>query len=494
MNTNHILSRLSLSAVLLFSLIVTSCSKNAADHRGELLALVPDDAPITVAMSPSAILKSAGAEASDRGITLSKELEQLISKDNYVKQFVDLIASAEGIDYNCAVIAGGTEFGSVLFALENPDKFKSWAENNGLDVADEGAYTVCHSKDAMQPGIVIDNNIAWFIGSCPEAAKAVTIVESNKERCKNAPLAEWKINRLSNSDVNVLVNLDTYSAMISSIMSMSGLSLPQYYSPECKFTAADFNFDGPTLRMNGEAFDEEGKPAAMLAEGSYEPIPVRTLELVKDCQIAFAFTMPDAMKDMFGSLIAQEAAGMDAEYTKFVTASLNTLKSMTFGASLNENASIATLKPTDITATAAIVYNKTAADSLAKDVIALANDTDIEATLSNGWKAWQEDSTFVIAPVPQFPDFKIHFSGHGDVALVSTDADVKLSDDTAASDLTGYASINLKKSHPALKLLNTPFGIEIYGATTNMKSEGHITLTDCDTPILETLIKFFSRL
>lgn len=494
MNSNHILSRLTLSAILLLSLIVTSCSKNLSDRRGELLALVPDDAPITVALSPAAILKSAGADASDRGITLSKELEQLTSKDNDVKQLVDFITSAEGIDYNCAVIAGGSEFGSVLFALDNPGKFKSWAENNGLDVSDEGAYTVCHSKDAMKPGIVIDKNIAWFIGSCPEAAKAVAIVESNKERCKNAPIAEWKINRLSNSDVNVFVNLDTYSAMITSIMSIPGLSMPKYYAPDCKFTVADFNFDGPTLRLSGEAFDEKGKPAAMLAEGTFEPIPVKTLDLVKDCQIAFAFTMPEAIKNMIGTFVAQEAAGMGDEYTNFITASLNTLKSMTFGASLDENASIASLKPSDITATAAIVYNKTSADSVVKDVIALADNTEIEATLSNGWKAWKEDSTFVIAPVPQFPDFKIHFSGHGDVALVSTDAEVKLSDDTAASDLTGYASINLKKSHPALKLLNTPFGIEIYGATTNMKSEGHITLTDCDTPILETLIKFFSRL
>lgn len=101
-----------------------------------------------------------------------------------------------------------------------------------------------------------------------------------------------------------------------------------------------------------------------------------------------------------------------------------------------------------------------------------------------------------MSPVSQFPDFKIYFTGKENVALISTDADIadtKLKSDSSLENLVAYISIDLKKTHPALALVNCPFGVKLYATTTAEKSEGYMTLTDTDGQLLETLINFISR-
>ena len=210
------------------------------------------------------------------------------------------------------------------------------------------------------------------------------------------------------SDVNLLINLEKYSEMMSGIfaMTMPGFNLPEYYSDRCKYSFSDLDFDGPTVRLFSEAFDAEGKSAPMLGKGTFEPIPSKALNLVKDNQIAFGFAMPAAFKKAFETFTTQGMAGMGSKYQKTVAATLNTLQSITFGISLDENTSLVGLRPSYISATAAIAYDKDRVEGMANDWIKLAENSDIKASLQNGWKAWREDSTFVMAPLSQYPDFK----------------------------------------------------------------------------------------
>ena len=489
-----------LTAFLVVATIVTSCSKSEiADRRADLLAMTPDDAPVTVALSPAAILKSAGAEIKGDGVVLPAQLEKIISKNKDIKHVAEMLTSAKGVDYNTLVIAGGTESGCVLFSLSDEAKFEGWAADNGMEVSNVGAYSVCHTPDSMNPGIVIDSNgIAWFIGSCADPAKAVEIVEANKHRATDNRLAEWKIENNEKNDINILINLEKYSDMISGIIAttMPGFSIPSVYSETCKFSFSDIDFDGPSIRMAGEAFDNDGKQTTVYAEGSFEPIPSKALNLIKDSQIAFGFAIPQPPKEFYVSFFAQDMGQLGTEYQNTIKSTMNALKSVVFGVSLKEDASIAGFKPTDLSATAAVAYDKSIAESAAADWIALAENSDLKATLTNGWNAWKEDSTFVIAPQPAFPDFKLYITGRDDLAMISTVADIAssdLKDNSSFDKLVAYGSINLKKSHPVLALVNCPFGVEMRFTATDKKAEGYITLTDCDTPVLETLLNFISR-
>ena len=485
---------------LVTALAVSSCSKSeTADRRADLLALTPDDAPVTLAFSPASILKSAGAEVDGDKIAMPEQLNRLFSKTGDFKHIADMLTSANGVNYNCAVAAGGTEFGCLLFALSDSDKFKSWAKDNGMTTAAEDGYTVCYFPDELKPGIVIDNDVAWFVGTCPDTQSALKVVKSNKERADENKIAQWKIDRLTKSDVNLLINLEKYSEMMSGIfaMTMPGFNLPEYYSDRCKYSFSDLDFDGPTVRLFSEAFDAEGKSAPMLGKGTFEPIPSKALNLVKDNQIAFGFAMPEAFKKAFETFTTQGMAGMGSEYQKTVAATMNTLQSITFGISLDESTSLVGLRPSYISATAAIAYDKDRVEGMANDWIKLAENSDIKASLQNGWKAWREDSTFVMAPLSQYPDFKIHLTGRDNLALISTSAEISsddLKDNSSLENLIGYSSIDLKKSHPVLVLANCPFGVELLFTSTDEKSEGHITLTECDTPFIEALLTFIGRL
>ena len=296
----------------------------------------------------------------------------------------------------------------------------------------------------------------------------------------------------------MFIDVASYTEMIQKLYDQIGMniSLPSAYSADCAYGLSDINFDGPTITMTAEAFDKDGKTTPMLAAGTYTTIPSETLALVKGAQVAFGFSIPDAWAEMFSNLYTQEMSNFGQGYQDVVKSTIKCLKSMVFGMSFNENSSIATAKPTDFSGTVAIEYDKAAAETTAADWAALAQETDFEATLANGWKAWKEDSTFVVSPVSQFPDFKIYFTGKENVALITTDADIadtKLKSDSSLDNLVAYISIDLKKTHPALALVNCPFGVKLYATTTAEKSEGYMTLTDTDGQLLETLINFISR-
>lgn len=484
---------------LLAAFFASSCSKNeAVDRRADLLALVPDNASV-VALNPAAILKSAGAEVSSNKIKLTKQLQNLSEIGNAFGVYFNIITEADGVN-RYSTVAGGTKDNYFwLIAIDSPSSFISWAKKNDFEVIADEKQTVCLKEiETMPCAVVIEGNIGWFAATAPTADAAVEYVAANKSAAENNSLAQWKIDRLVKSDVNLFIDVASYTEMIQQFYDQAGINmnLPSFYSGDCAYGLSDFNFDGPTVKMTAEAFDKEGKTTPMLAPGTYTTIPSETLALVKDYQIAFGFSIPDAWIEMFSNLATQEMNNFGQGYQDVVKNSLKCLKSMVLGISFDENSSIPTAKPTDFSGTVAIDYDKAAAEATAADWAALAQGTDFEATLSNSWKAWKEDSTFVVSPVAQFPDFKIYLTGKENIALISTDAniaDAKLKSDSSLKDLCAYISVDLKKTHPVLALVNCPFGIKLYGATTAEKSEGYLTLTDTDGQLIETLINFISR-
>lgn len=481
---------------LLMVILLSSCSKDATtgERRAELLSALPDDAMITVALSPAAVLKSAGMEATSDGIKLSKSIERLVASNSSLNKVVSFITSAKGIDYDAAVVAGGITNGYVLFALSDVDKFCDWAKGNDMEVTKDGSYTVCY-KDIQSPAIVIDGLTAWFIGSAADADKAVSIVENNKSAAAKNKIAQWKIDRLTKADINVIVDFETYGKEMSSAFAMLGLgAMPNIYAPNCKYTAGDINFDGPTVRMTGEAYDEEGKITTMFAEETVSPIPSSTLALVKGSQIAIGGAIPETLKDMIVNMTAMY--NIDKEYRDILSQCLSSLKSFAFGISTRDGMSIANFKPTDINATIAVNYDKAAADKAVTLLSPLAKNFGVDKELAEGWNAWTGKTTLDITPEPSMPSFKIYLTGRDDIALLSTDSNIrgiKLSDDSSLKGLISYLSIDIKKSHPGLTLVGCPFGIEARMTATNEKSEGYITLTETDSPILESLITFISR-
>lgn len=481
---------------LLMVILLSSCAKDATngDRRAELLSALPDDAMMTVALSPAAILKSAGMEATADGIKLSKSIERLVASNSSLNKVVSFITSAKGIDYDAAVVAGGISNGYVLFALSDVDKFCGWAKDNDMEVTKDGAYTVCH-KDIQSPTIVIDGQTAWFIASAADEEKAVSIVENNKSAAAKNKIAQWKIDRLMKADINALVNIETYGKEMSSAFAMLGLSaMPNFYATNCKYTAGDINFDGATIRMTGEAYDEAGKVTTMFAEGTYSPIPSSILALVKDSQIALGGSLPDAFNDMISNMVAMH--NLDKQFSDCFIQCFRALKSMTIGVSTRDGMSIANFKLSDISSTIAICYDKTEAEKAVALLTPIAKNYGIGDDLAKCWNAWTGKTTFDFTPNPQMPDFKIYLTGKDDIAFISTDAkisDIKLSDDSRLNGLLSYMSIDIKKSHPGLSLVGCPFGIEARMTATNEKSEGYITLTETDSPILESLITFISR-
>lgn len=481
---------------LLMVILLSSCAKDAtmSERRAELLSFLPDDAMMTVALSPAAILKSAGMEATADGIKLSKSIERIVASNSSLNQVVSFITSAQGIDYDAAVVAGGITNGYVLFALSDVDKFCDWANDSDMEVTTNGSYTVCYA-DMQTPAIVIDGMTAWFISTAEDEDQAVEIVENNKSAAAKNRIAQWKIDRLMTADVNAIVDIETYWKEMSSAFAMLGLpAMPNIYATNCKYTAGDINFDGPSIRMTGEAYDEAGKSTTMFAEGTFSPIPSSTLALVKNSQIASGGTIPAAFKDMIVNMGA--LYNIDAQSREIIRQCFSSLKSMTLGFSTRDGMSIANFMPSDISATIAIGYDKTEAEKAVALLTPLAQNFGIGKEFAEGWNAWTGKTTFDITPEPTMPDFKIYLTGRDDIALISTDAkisDVKLSDDSSLTNLTSYLSIDIKKSHPLLTLAGCPFGIDAHMVATNEKSEGYLTLTETDTPILESLINFISR-
>ncbi|MDE5567410.1 MAG: hypothetical protein K2J12_03105 [Muribaculaceae bacterium] len=485
---------------LLTVMLASSCSKEeSVDRRAELLALVPDNASV-VALNPCAILKSAGADVNSKKIKLTKQLERLSEIDNAFGVYFNLITGADGVNRR-STVAGGTNDGYFwLIALDSPSAFISWAKKNDFEVTADEKQTVClYETEGMPCAVIVEGNIGWIAATAPTAEDAIKYVADNKANAENNSFAQWKIDRMLKSDINMFIDVASYTEMIQKLYEQIGMNmnLPSFYSGKCAYGLSDINFDGPTVKMTAETLDKDGKTTPMFEPGTYTLIPSEMLALIKKHQIAFGFSIPDAWTEMFGTLYAQEEmSSFGKDYQNIVKSTLKCLKSMVSGISFDENASIATAKPTDLSGIFAIEYDKEAAEATAADWAALAQGTDFEATLSNSWKAWKEDSTFAISPVAQFPDFKIYFTGKENVALISTDAniaDTKLKSDSSLDNLIAYISIDLKKTHPVLALVNCPFGIKLYGTTTADKGEGYLTLTDTDGQLIETLVNFISR-
>lgn len=480
---------------MVLTLVLASCSKNeSVDRRADLLAYVPDNATLTLAFSPAAILKSAGVEVKSDGLTLSKPIERLLSSNSRVYEAVKLIASAKGVDYNCAVIAGGTTDGCVLFALENASKFISWAKDNGMNVDAGENYTVCYI-DEGDPAIVIDGLTAWFLGAS-DKEKALSVVEKCKTAAAENKLADWKLPILTMGDADLIIDMKSYTEELSSVLAnagMTGLSgmYSDMYPDNQLYSSADFTFDGPTLRISGEMYDNNGKVTPFIPEGTYTPLSKDILNLLKGSQFAFAFSIPEAYKTMMMSIIAQEIYGMSPEQNETVGSLVSSIHNAAFGMSMNENAAIMTFKPNDASATLALNLDKPEFAKAVSTLMAGIPDPQITEAI----KAWTDNTSTTMHPIPGAPDFGITFCGSGDFAIASTDkatAETKINQ-SSLTDYIAYIKIALPKSHPLPALVSCPFGIDAEGVTTVMSSECHVTLTDTDAPFLEAILNFASR-
>lgn len=485
-----------LGTALFLAAILASCSKDqSADRRAELLASISDDASVTVAFSPSAILKSAGLEANADGITLSKPIERLVAANSGLKKIVDFVANAKGIDYSAAVVAGGTTDGTALFALADRARFCNWAKEAGMEVTDEGDFTVCY-KGPHTPAIVIDNMTAWFLGSAADAQAAAEIVKKHQAAAASNRLATWKAERLAKGDINVLVDIVAYNKEMSSAMAMLGIQgVSDIYGDNCHYSISECTFAGPTVRISGEAFDSEGNATPMFAPESITTVPSEALGVVKDDQIAIGGTLPDAWKSLMLNILMARS-GLDSDQAAIVKQTVDAFKSLVIGLSTREGMSITSASPSDVTANVFINYDKAQATKAVEMMMPFARDLGIASQLSEVWKALSGESTYTITPEATLPDFKLYLSGRDALAIVSTDpamSEAKLPADPKLAGLIGYVNIDLKKSHPALSLSGCPFGIEARFTTTNEKSEGYLTLTDTDRPLLESLITFISR-
>ncbi len=497
MNSRRTLNALLPTLVMLIALISSSCTKQTEDHRHHLLSVLPDDVSV-VAFNPTSIFESAGASVSSDAIALPKQLAWMSSANEIIATYAELITSAKGIDRNCTVIGGNTDTYFWLMAVNDTSGFQSWADKQGWTISQSEGYTVCmKSDDNNSPAVVIDNDIAWFIPSSGDASQAAAYVTSFKSGDTRQAIASWKVEHLMDNDINIIVDLKSYSELMSALFAQSGVEMPAYYAPDCRYSTAEIDFDGPTLRVHGETFDEQGNRAPMLSNSSYEPLKPATLDLVKDCQIVAAFAVPDQMKKAFADFSSSQINSFGTAYAGTISSVINTIKSLALGISMDESSSVMNLKPTDITFTAAISYDKAAAGPIATDLIALSQGSGAEAVVAAAIKACQENTTFSFAPVAQFPDFKINFTGRDDAAIVTTVSDINsltTADSEKCNDLIAYMTIELKKSHPLLTLANCPFGVKMRFTSTNESTDGYITLTDTDSPILESLISFIGRL
>lgn len=471
------------------SLVLASCSKTeTADRRADLLANVPDDATITVAFSPAAILTSAGIEVKSDGLTLSKSIERLLSSDQDAYSMIKKIAGAKGINYNSAVIAGGTTGGCVLLALQDAGKFCSWAKDNGLTVENEGEYTVCYT-DQMSPVIVVDGLTAWFYGSA-DKAKAVSMVEETKAAATEKKLADWKLPILTKGDVDMIIDMSSYSLELNKLLSVVGMS---NLVPDCEeglYSTCDFNLDGSTLAITGDVYDSNGKIAPMFAEGTYTPLSKGIVDLVKGSQWACAASLPETYKNIFMAVVLSEMRGMSAEQQNTVSSLVGSIRNFALGFSMDENAMLINPKPSDFAATLALNIDKPAFGKAINTLLAGFPEPQVAEAVN----AWINNTSTTIHPTG-VNDFSITFAGEGDFAIASTDEAKALTkiDPSDVTNLTAYFKLDLPKGHALPSMFNCPFGVDAEGYTTDSHTEGHVTLTETDAPFLETLINFAAR-
>ena len=486
------------SAMTMLLLFLASCSSNEirSDRRAELLGMIDKNALIIGAVDPAAVLKSAGAKVDGGEIVLPDNFKRMANNGNKAVSALMELTSAKGVDYYNIVFSASADDYSVVFALTNPDKFVSWAGDKGMAEETVGQFRVLTEKDG-DVAVVVDKDIAWLIVEPESAADAAQKVNAKAKAASEKSMPLWMKDCLSKGDAAVVYDIVGASQIMMKELKQIGMDNSSLYNPECKYCAFVCTFDGPSLKISGNAYSADGKVADMLPEGTYETISTKALSLIKDEQLAFAFSLPDNLKKFYASLMNQQGLmNYNTDYAVALASSLDAIKSISFGASLRQGSSIATFKPTDIVATAAVEYDKAASEAAAEKWIALAKKGGMETAIANGWKAWNEDSTFVIAPVAQYPDFKINFTGRDGLALVSTEASIgktEIRPDASLDNLTAFFSVDLRKDNPILQIVACPFGIKIYGKSDKDSYMCDFTLTDCDGLFLESIINYVSR-
>lgn len=483
------------SVTMVMILFLSSCSneENTAS-RSQLLGLIGNDALVIGSVDPAAILASAGAKVDGGDIVLPDNFNRMAKNGNKAVKALTELTSAKGVDYHSLVFSATADDYTILFAIKNASKFASWAKDKGMVQETIEQYQVFTGDENV--AIVVDNDVAWLIVDPENAAEAAEKVNTKAKAALANPTPQWIVERLTKGDAAFIVDPKSMIDAVGGDFKQSELDYTDFYNQEYKYFAFDCKFDGPSLKLTGHSYSADGKLVDMLPDGSYEPISTKALSLVKDSQIAMAFSFPDNWKKIYESVYKMNGMNYNPEYVDAVSSSFDAIKSISLGASLREGATIATLTPTDIKATAAIAYDKSLLNASAKKWVNIAKDGGFEASLANGWKAWNEDSTFIIAPVAEFPDFKIYFTGRDDLALISTDAAISKTDITPASsldNLVGFFSVDIKKNNPILQMVACPFGIKIYGTSNASMSECEFTLTDCDGLFLESIIGYASR-
>lgn len=481
-------------------LCMASCTdKNTGDRRAELIAMTPDNASI-IAFDPIAILKSAGADVDGKRIEPMPTLSRFTDAGSFGAYF-SAITSADGVNRSATVIGGDNNGYFWLIALDSPSAFVSWTKNNDYEITTIDEYTVCLKQvDSFPCAFVVDGSTAWFVPSAPTPDDAMKLVKKIKAAASESSIAQWKVERLAGSDINLLIDMKSYGEMMSAVLSTAGIELPQARdNAQPAYSVTDIAFDGPTIKINSECYDASGNHAPMFVAGTYSPISSSLLSFVKDYQLSLSFSLPDVVKNTIGAMLKNTYSLPEclAPGLMDVTQALKPLKSFSIGMSIDENASIADLKPTDMSAILSIEYDKGEADKTLPGLLDYIHNYDLGMTLANGMKAWRENSMYVVAPVTEFPDFKIYFSAKDNFAFVSTlagMADLDMDASSGASDKIADFSLNLKKSHPVLAIFNCPFGVEINMTSTDEKSEGYVTLTDVEGGFLENIIKFITRL
>lgn len=482
------------STTLLLILFLSSCSNNddSQANRAQLLGLIDNDALIVGACDPAAFLVSAGAKVDGNEVVLPDNFKLMAQNGNEVFAALSELTSAKGVDYHNLVFSLSADDNTVIFALNNPSSFASWAKDKDMTRENVGELTVFVKNDVA---IVVDGNIAWLIVEPESAADAAKKVNDKAAKSLSNPVPQWIAERLSTGDATFVYDLKGLSDAVAKDFKKLGLDYDSVYTPQCKYFSFECNFNGPSLKINGQSYSAEGKQVDLLTEGTYEPISTKALSLVKDSQIALAFSLPESWKKWFENVYKLDQS--NAEYADLVLSTYDALKSISLGVSLREGASIATFKPTDIIATVAVVYNKQSAELAAEKWIDFAKKNGIGSTMANGWKVWKENSTSTFAPFQEMPDFKLHFTGRDDLALLSTDAAIssaEIKPDASLDKLIAFFSVDLKKGHPVLQLVACPFGIKIYGTSNVSDYECEITLTDTDKPFIESIINFAGRL
>lgn len=483
-----------LTILLLLPAIFQSCSSDSvSDRRKELLSMVSDDAAFVVATDPSTILKSAGFDVNGNHVKASKELERIASKNNDAVEFLTELSNAKGLDYHNFVASASAQSIYAVFCLSNADDFGSWLKNKEFIRNTSGQYDV-FSHDGLS--IAINGDIAMIANwdsDEPEAiaSQAAAIVET----AKTNPLKAWKADRMCAAQTDMLYSFDGLAE------AMKGLGMPEiptkYYAENCKFAMLSLNFDGPTLKMNGETYDAEGHKTPMVEKGTYTPLSNETLALVKGYQLGWAFSVPASFGQMMTELYSNPMMGYPTQYAELLGSLFEGIKTMGMGISLKDNANLFQFSAKDLSAVITGSYDKAKLEAAVAELAKNMNLSD-------------EDLAKAMAVTDDARDGEIHSASLDNIypglTLYSkaTDNDFIMANEEATvainparldipRDVLSYGALKLAKSHPLLTLGQCPFGIDMEGYAYDDSYEGEIKLIDCEGGLIYNIISYISK-